>query len=101
MRSVRFADLFRCQPLGDRSGHILYLDFLARMLPTLRKIDETESTPMNTYYIPGFRVPMQYLNAMKILHQFIYLRSVEGVGNEHYQVWGRLSRREGGGFSGQ
>jgi len=35
------------------SDHVLYLDFLADMFPTLRKIDETESTSVNTYYIPG------------------------------------------------
>ena len=55
-----------------RSDHTLYL---ACMLSTLRKINEAESTSMNTYYIPGFEVPMDYPNAMKILYQLVYLHS--------------------------
>jgi hypothetical protein len=60
-----------------RSDHVLYLDFLADMFPTPspRKIDETESTSVNAYYIPGCEVPMHYSNTMKILHQPVYLDS--------------------------
>ena len=58
-----------------RSDRILYLDFLADMFPTLRKIDETESASANTCYIPGFEVPMHYSNAMKIFHQPVYFDS--------------------------
>ena len=57
------------------SDHILYLDFLADMVPTLRKVDETESASMNTYYVPRCEVPMHYSNTMKILHQPVYLDS--------------------------
>ena len=58
-----------------RSDHVLYLGFLAVVFPTLRKIDETESTSVIAYYIPGCEVPMHYSNTMKILHQPVYLDS--------------------------
>jgi len=58
-----------------RDDNIFYLNFLADMFPTLRKIDETESAPVSTYYIPWCKVPMHYSNTMKILHQPVYLES--------------------------
>jgi hypothetical protein len=57
------------------SHHILYLDFLADMLPPLREIDEIESASLSTYYIPGCEVPMHYSNTMKIVHQLVHLDS--------------------------
>jgi hypothetical protein len=62
-------------PPIKKSDHISYLDFLADMLPTLRKIDEVESASLSTYYVPGFEVSMYYSNTMKIMHQLVYLDS--------------------------
>jgi hypothetical protein len=69
--------LFHSQVLNERNSQISYQKFLASMHSTFRKIDETESTPWNTCDIPGFKVSMDYSNAMKLLDQPIDLCSAE------------------------
>jgi hypothetical protein len=74
--SVWVPELFQRKQLRGRSGRTIYLAFFTDMPPTLRKIDEMESTSTSTYYIPGFKVFMHNSNAVKVFHQLIQLRSV-------------------------
>jgi hypothetical protein len=45
------------------------------MLPTLQKIDEKEPTSMDTYYISGFEVCIDYSNSVEVLAQLVYFGS--------------------------
>jgi hypothetical protein len=69
--------LFQYQLLNERCSHISYQKFLAIMLSTFRKIDETESTLWNACNIPGFKVSVNYSNSMKVPDQLIKVRSAE------------------------
>ena len=69
-----------CQPISVLATHrakcpYMYLAFLTDMPPTLRKIDERKPTSIDTYYILGFQVFMDYSNTVKGLYQFVYVRS--------------------------
>ena len=77
-----------CQPIPQsvaikKYDHIFYLNFLADMFSTLRKINETESTSVNACYIPRFKVPMHYSNTMKIFHQPVHLKSGASYAYQH------------------
>jgi hypothetical protein len=67
---------FQRQLPEEKKRSIPHLDVFADGVPsTLRKIDETEPTSMNTHYIARFQVPMQYSNTMEVFHQFVHMVS--------------------------
>jgi hypothetical protein len=67
-----------------RKDQISYLDFFADMLPTLRKIDETEPTSVNTHYVARFDVSIHYSNAMWVFHYLVHLASVNHGSSNNY-----------------
>jgi len=58
--------------------YMLCNTFFAPMLPAFREVNEKKLAIICSYSIPRLKITMRYSEAVKVVHQPEYLKSVEG-----------------------